>query len=103
MSLAYQGAREAYAYLPYSYASGAELATTTDQSMAEIASARNEGSSFSVDIPILKRSYVLQSAIAKAQNGASGSLEAYLSDEAAYRRFVEDSYLSIPSSTESTF
>lgn len=103
MSIRYQGARGDYAYLPYAYAAGADLVTTTDQAKVMRADTGKEESVFDADGRLLRKSYLIQEELARASEQPEGDAKEYLDDESAYRDFVYDNYLSIPRSVNSAF
>ncbi len=101
MGITYQGARGGYAYLPYSYASGAD--TTTSTSMATATAGSTESSQIVADSTLLRKSYRLQEVLTGQESSATGDLQTYLDDESAYRRFVYENYLDVPDETMGTF
>ena len=101
MGITYQGARGGYAYLPYAYASGADITTSTDMATASVGSA--ESSQIIADSALTRKAYRVQEVLTGLENSATGVLQTYLDDESAYRDFVYKNYLSIPDETLETF
>ena len=98
LTVAYQGARTAYAYLPYTYQGGSTGTCTTDLAVST-RDASQKQADLTLGSAVLQKAYRIQSAVAEAAPGSSGKLDAYLADEYSYRQFVYQNYLSIPADT----
>ncbi len=103
MSITMQGARGGYAYLPYSYYSGASISTATDMSFAKTAGSNSDTQQFMADGTLTSKSYLVQQTLEASQGAATGNLRTYLDDESAYRDFVYANYMAVPDDVRQTF